>query len=113
MQYTRKRLKEPYCVFCGQEYDHKEAVNQCGCRLSNLFHYGTPYQPMRENSIEHEEPPGIYTDEQILSVIEKTIETHQTVKHKGFLINWLKGFSTKRSPVTENDRTSIKKLTRV
>jgi hypothetical protein len=95
---VRKRLKEPYCVGCGQEYDNEEAAKQCDCRLNNLFRYGTPYGPMTENTIAYEEPTGNYTDEQILSVIEETIETHPTLRHKSFLIKWLKGFSTIKSP---------------
>lgn len=106
----RKRLKEPYCVGCGQEYDNEEAAKQCDCRLNNLFRYGTPYEPMTENTIAYEEPPGNYSDEQILSVIEETIETHPTLKHKGFLTNWLRSFSMKRSPSAENARTSRKHL---
>jgi hypothetical protein len=81
---------------CGVEHDSVESADRC---CQHLFHY--------EKEIV---PPGHYTDEQILSVIEETISTHQTLKHKGFLINWLRGFSTKRSPSAENARTSRKYL---
>lgn len=94
------RKKYPYCAMCGVEYDNVESANRC---CQHLFYYE------KANEITSV-PPGHYTDEQILSVIEKTIETHQTLKHKGFLIKWLKGYSSKRSPSAGNARTSRKYL---
>lgn len=93
-----RRRKYPYCAICGREYDSEEAVKGC-CR--HLFHYEKPNEVV---------PPGNYSDEQILSVIETTIETHQTLKHKGFLIKWLKGFSTKKAQSAENAKDSRKYL---
>lgn len=83
----RHRKKYPFCAVCGVEHDSVESADRC---CQHLFYYE------KANEITSD-PPGNYTDEQILSVIEKTIETHQTLKHKGFLINWLKGYSTKKA----------------
>lgn len=82
------RKKYPYCAMCGVEYDNVESANRC---CQHLFHYE------KSNELTSD-PPGNYTDEQILSVIEETIETHPTLNHKGFLIKWLKGFSIIKSP---------------
>lgn len=100
-----RRKKYPYCAMCGVEYDSEESANRCCQHLLNSFYYEKANEIISD-------PPGNYTDEQILSVIEKTIETHQTLKHKGFLINWLKDYSSKKALSAANAKDSLKKLTR-
>lgn len=85
------RRKYPYCVMCGVEYDSEELANRCCQHLWDKFYYE------KDNEIT-KDPPGNYTDEQILSVIEETISTHPALKHKGFLINWLKGKVKRKKP---------------
>jgi hypothetical protein len=82
------RKKYPYCAMCGVEYDNVESANRC---CQHLFYHEKSNELVSNL-------PGNYSDEQILSVIEEIISTHQTLKHKSFLIRWLRGFSTIKSP---------------
>lgn len=98
-----RHRKYPYCSVCGVEHENVESATRC---CQHLFYYE------KANEITSD-PPGNYTDEQILTVIEETISTHPTLKHKGFLIKWLKNRIPKEAQSAGTLRTSIKKLTRL
>lgn len=106
MHYVKKHRKYPYCAMCGVEYDSVSSASRCCKHLWDRFYYE------KDNEITTYPPPGNYTDEQILSVIEETISTHPTLKHKGFLINWLKNRIPKKAQALGTQGLFTKKLTK-
>lgn len=88
------RRRYPYCAVCGVEYDSVSSASRC---CQHLFYHE------KANEIASV-PPGNYTDEQILSV--------QSLKHKSFLINWLKSYSTKKAQALGTQGLFTKKLTK-